>query len=228
VFSRTVSTLELWRAVEAQHVISTMVLVDSAEEQRVLEELLDRAKPAPPAGSAGLHYLLYTPFRYPPFGRGSRFRGPADPGVFYGADRIRTACAELGYWRWRFLHDSPDLASLEPRPQTVFRVRARGKAVDLRRPPYLGKRKAWTDPNDYSACQRFADSARKNDVVIIRYQSVRDPEQGGAAALLSPQAFARRSPLEQQAWYLQVTRTGVRWYRADGDASFEFSMPQPA
>ena len=60
-------------------------------------------KPPVPAGARTLHYLLFTPFRYPPPPGGSRFRGPNDPGVFYGADEVRTACAELGYWRWRHL-----------------------------------------------------------------------------------------------------------------------------
>ena len=39
----------LWRAVEAQHVASTMALVDSIDEQHVLERLLDEAKPPVPA-----------------------------------------------------------------------------------------------------------------------------------------------------------------------------------
>jgi hypothetical protein len=226
VYKRSLPRLELWRAVEAQHVISTMVLVDNAEEQRLLEEMIDATKPAPPAPALGLHYLLSTPFRYPPFARGSRFRGPADPGVFYGADEVRTACAELGYWRWRFLRDSPALESLEPQPQTVFRVQVRGPAVDLRRPPFVRKRKVWTHPDDYGPCQAFARDARTAGVRIIRYESVRDPERGGAAAVLAPEAFARRAPLEQQTWYLRVTRTLVRWYRAEGRSSFEFTPPE--
>ena len=34
-----------WRAVEAQHQVSTRKLVDSADEQILLEELIDGAKP---------------------------------------------------------------------------------------------------------------------------------------------------------------------------------------
>ena len=71
--------------------------------------------------AADLHYLLATPFRYAsPIG--SRFRAPADPGVWYGAEKERTACAELGFWRWRFLMDATGLDSLGPSPQTVFRA----------------------------------------------------------------------------------------------------------
>ena len=95
--------IEPWRAVESQHIASTRRLVDSNAEQALLEDILEASKPRAPASAAGLDYLLATPFRYPPWGRGSRFRSAADPGVFYAADERRTACAELGYWRWRFV-----------------------------------------------------------------------------------------------------------------------------
>ena len=84
----------LWRGVEAQHVIATMRLADNAAEQRVLEELLETSKPALPPGAARRHYLVSTPFRYrAPLA--SRFRRPQDPGVWYGAEALRTACAEV-------------------------------------------------------------------------------------------------------------------------------------
>ena len=172
------ASLALWRAVEAQHVVSTMLLVDSAEEQLVLEELLDLAKPSIPAGAAGLHYLLFTPFRYPPTGAGSRFRRPEDPGVFYGAEAIRTACAELGYWRWRFLVESPALESIDPAPQTLFQVAVRGAAVDLRKSPLSRQRKKWTDPADYGACralrkrQRYPHAAIEVEALLLRGREV--------------------------------------------------------
>ena len=86
-------TLQLWRAVEAQHVVSTRVLVDTLDEQAELERLLDAAKPAiehPPA----LHWLLYTPFRYPPLPSGSRFRGPAEPGAETAATAVQVPVYE--------------------------------------------------------------------------------------------------------------------------------------
>lgn len=216
--------LPLWRAVEAQHVISTMVLVDTQAEQEVLETLLEDAKPPVPADAGRLHYLLFTPFRYPPTGFGSRFRRPGDPGVFYAADAIRTACAEVGYWRWRFLVDG-GLERIDPRPQTVFQVSVRGSTLDLREPPLVRRRKRWTDPVDYAACQALAAEARTRAVAMIRYESVRDPDHGGAAAVLSPTAFARRAPTAVETWYLAVDRTRVRWYREGTRgtaAGFEF------
>lgn len=203
----------LWRAVEAQHVASTMALVDTLEEQHVLERVLDEAKPPVPAAAAHLHWLLFTPFRYPPPPGGSRFRGPNDPGVFYGADEIRTACAELGYWRWRHLLDSPALRAMPTKPQTVFEVRIDAGEIDLREPPLARDRERWTDPDDYAVCQQFGRVAREAGVGVIRYESVRDPRHAGCGAVLAPAAFAKPAPVAQQTWLLSVTRERVVWQR---------------
>jgi hypothetical protein len=53
-----VRTALAWRGVEAQHVVATMRLVDSSEEQALLEELLETSKPALPATQRPMHYLL--------------------------------------------------------------------------------------------------------------------------------------------------------------------------
>jgi len=215
---------ELWRAVEAQHLAATMVLVDTLDEQQTLERLLDEGKPPVPAEARGLHWLLFTPFRYPPPPGGSRFRGPNDIGVFYGADEIRTACAELGYWRWRHLRESPALDAMPLRPQTVFRTAVAAAAVDLRQPPFAAARAQWTDPDDYGACQALARTARDAAVGAIRYESVRDPQRGGCAAVLAPRAFARGSPLEQQTWMLSVARERVVWQRTGVARSHAFEF----
>ena len=145
-----------WRLVEAQHVVSTMKLVDDVAEQRLLEDLLEAAKPPLPAAAKGLHYLLATPFRYPPLPRGSRFRAAGEPGVFYGADALATACAELGYWRWRFLRDSPALERLDAIAHTAFLASIRTTTLDLRAPPFDAEAARWTAPDDYTATQALA------------------------------------------------------------------------
>lgn len=188
-----------------------MVLVDTLDEQALLERLLDETKPPLQEGQGRLHWLLFTPFRYPPLPSGSRFRSPRDPGVFYGADEQRTACAELGYWRWRLLLDSPALDAIDPMQQTLFKTPVRGPAIDLRQPPHVRQRKRWTDPLDYSACQELAREARGTGVHIIRYESVRDPEHGGCAAVLTHSAFAADAPTESELWTLAVFRHRVVW-----------------
>ncbi len=213
-FESQPARLQVWRAVEAQHRVSTMVLVDTLDEQALLESILDESKPALSGEHSTLHYLLFTPFRYPPLPNGSRFRGPADPGVFYGAEAVRTACAELGYWRWKLLIDSPALQSIPPTPQTLFRTALKGRAINLTTPPLSRRRKQWTDPDDYTACQKLAREARDQGVQIIRYQSVRDPQAGLCAAVLTHAAFAEPAPDESQTWTLAVFRHAVFWRRA--------------
>ncbi|MBS0611697.1 MAG: RES family NAD+ phosphorylase [Proteobacteria bacterium] len=205
---------------EAQHIASTLRLVSNVEEQLLLERLLEASKPPLPAAAADLHYLLATPFRYAsPLG--SRFRSASQSGVWYGAEHPRTCCAELGYWRWRFLTDSPDLPALGPSPQTVFRARVQARLVDLTGTPFKRAHATWTHPRDYGPTQRFADTARAGGVEAIRYESVRDPEHAAAVAVLSPAVFRPRRPVEQQTWLLTVRRESVTWQREN--AAFEFS-----
>lgn len=217
--------LTLWRAIEAQHIVATRALVDSLAEQEVLESVLEASKPPVPAVGTGLDYLLYTPFRYPPPPHGSRFRSYDDPGVWYGAEEVRTSCAELGYWRWRFVMDSHGLGRLDGVPHTVFQATARGKAVDLREKPFARDERRWVDEHDYGACQALARAARAAEMAIIRYASVRDPEHGGCAAVLDCRAFCATGGVRRrQSWFLTVDRQRVSWVRSGtrNPATYEF------
>ncbi len=210
-----VFTLTPWRAVEAQHVVATMPLVDSLEEQALLERLLKESKPPLPPGCEGLHWLLFTPFRYPPPPGGSRFRGEHDAGVLYAADAIETACAELGYWRWRHLMESPEMEAIPPRAQTVFQVAVKARGVDLRDKAFARSRSKWTHPSDYSACQKLGREVREAGLGIIRYESVRDPGHGGCVVVMGPGAFSRKGPVKVETWQLAVFRERVVWRRDD-------------
>ncbi len=70
---------ELFRLVESQAQVATLDYVDTLAEQALLEDLLETVKPPWPADSARLHYLLRTPFRYPPLPWGSRFGQRHEP-----------------------------------------------------------------------------------------------------------------------------------------------------
>lgn len=194
--------------------MATRALVDSLLEQEVLETLLEEAKPPVPASAAKLDYLLYTPFRYPPAYHGSRFRGPLDPGVWYGAEAVRTSCAELGFWRWRFVTASRGLERLDGVPHTIFQALARGSAVDLRSAPFVRDRARWTDPDDYAGCRTLASAAREAGIDILRYESVRDPGHGGCGAVLEARAFAGVKPRQRQSWFLSVDRRRASWVRS--------------
>jgi hypothetical protein len=220
-----------WRAVEAQHKNATMALAHGRlHDQALLEDIIETAKPLRPPGTDRLHFLLATPFRYrarPP--TGSRFRRREDPGVFYGAETERTACAEAGYWRLRFWMDSEGLrqrpASLA---MTLFRFHGKTpRGVDLTLPPLAKRRDWWTHPSDYSRTQEFAQHAREAGAVVIRYESVRDAPDGRCLAILSPEVFrAVREPFrnEQQGWSLFLRPPELTVWQRDLDgAGFEFA-----
>lgn len=212
---------EIWRIVEAQHIASTMKLVDSKDEQDVLEGLLEGSKPPLPEGIEGLDYLLATPFRYDPRRQGSRFRAYTDPGVYYGAESVRTAGAELGYWRWRFLKDAVELGRIEPVVHTAFSVDISTPAIDLRQPPFDQDTAVWTHPADYHGTQAFARVAREAGIGAIVYASVRDPEPAWCLALLRPSGFAMKRPHPAlQTWWLAVNQTEVIWRRDHESMTF--------
>jgi hypothetical protein len=195
----------LWRGVEAQHRVATMRLVDEAADQDLLESILEESKPPLPPEAAGAHYLLATPFRYPSRWP-SRFRGPGEPGIWYGAERLDTACAEVGYWRWRFATDSDGLRERTVLSEhTFFEATASGRCVDLAAEPWRALEATWTDPRDYSACHALAAAARHAGAHWIRYRSARDPRRGRCGAVLAPSALAIGDLTRQQTWACRVS-----------------------
>jgi RES domain len=193
----------------------------------VLEAVLEESKPALPTTAQRLHYLLATPFRYRPH-TGSRFRQPFEPGVWYGAEALRTALAEKSYWRLRFLLDSPGTPDLKPVPHTAFSAAVRTPvALDLTRAPLARERAAWTQRLDYSQTQTLAVAARAAGIACIRYESVRDPEHAACVAVLTPEVFGRARPRAQEAWFIAASRERVRCAQEErGGASFEFRAAQ--
>ena len=199
--------------VEAQHRVSTMKLVDSLEEQELLETLLETSKPPFPPACRHLDWLLATPFRYGAFyPTGSRFRRAGmTPGVFYAAEGLATAVAEMAFYRLLFFADSPATPwPVNPGEYTAFGILyATSRAIDLTEPPFLEQRDVWTHPTDYAGCQTLADTARTAEVEVIRYASARDPAGGADLALLSARAFAAPEPQERQTWRLRFGPHGV-------------------
>ena len=107
--------------------------MDSDEEQALLEELIEDVKP-PAEAAAGLHYLLFTPFRYPPLRHGSRFGTRAENGIWYGSRTRGTAFAEKAYYLLLFLEGTA--AALTPLETDVSIFQAAyetRKGVDLTR-----------------------------------------------------------------------------------------------
>lgn len=204
----------VWRFVEAQHRVSTLKLVDTLDEQALLEDLLEESKPVLPPECAGLDYLLATPFRYGAvYPHGSRFRRAGRTlGVYYAGLSVETALSEMAFYRLLFFAESP----ATPLPAnaadyTAFSALVEtGAAIDLTVPPLDRDAALWTHPTDYAACQALTDGARAAGLAAIIYRSVRDPAGGTNMALLTASAFAAPRPVERQTWRIRLSPLGVQ------------------
>ncbi|QJR37216.1 RES family NAD+ phosphorylase [Gemmatimonas groenlandica] len=207
--------LVAWRVVESQHEVSTRKLVSSAAEQELLEELIDRVKPPVTVG-ARLHYLLFTPFRYPPLRHGSRFGTRHERGIWYGSEQQRTAFAEVAYYRLLFLEGTH--AELEPvtTALTSFTVRMRSiRAVDLAAPPFSDHAAEISSPVSYQSSQTLGRAMREAKVELFRFPSARDAEHGTNVGAFSPAVFHQATPQHVERWHCTATRSSVDFTRGD-------------
>jgi hypothetical protein len=213
--------------VEAQHLVSTLKVVDSLPEQALLEEELEGTKPPVPPECRHLHYLLATPFRYGSvYPAGSRFRRPGrTSGVFYASENPQTSVAELAFHRLLFFAASPETKIPSNASEfTMFSVAFRtARGLDLTVLPLSRDRAAWTHPTEYGPCQALADTARQSDMEAIRYESARDPDRGGNIALLTCRAFGAKAPQSRQTWRLRISPLGVQALCEFPELKLEFS-----
>ena len=215
-----------WRLVEAQHRVSTLKLVDSLAEQALLEEILEETKPPLPEPCRGLDYLLATPFRYRPYPQGSRFRRAGlTPGVWYGAERVATAVAEMVFYRYLFQAESPATPFPDDAAEyTAFSARiATPAALDLTAGVLARDAALWTHLTEYDPCQALAEAAREAGAEVIRYASVRDPRRGANLAVLGCAAFGARAPATRQTWRIRIGASGAQALREHPPLGLEFA-----
>jgi hypothetical protein len=217
----TQAEMHAFRMVETQHIAATMRLVDSAAEQNLLEQMLEGSKPPLPPSTQGQHYLLTAPFRYFPR-TGSRFRIAGTSGIWYGADHPFAACAEIGYWRQRFLLDSAGLVRQSVSTElSMFEAKVSGLAVDLMSPPWNLSQEVWQHPQDYTQTQRLGALVREHGGVSwMRYGSVRAPGHV-CAAVFDPHSLSMITPQGRyEQWHCQVVSDKVTF--SNGRVRYDF------
>ena len=203
-----------WRAVEAQHRVATRKLVGSLAEQAVLESILEESKPPAPADTAGLDYLLATPFRYPPLRHGSRFGTRAERGIWYGAEAQHTTFAEAAYYRLLFVRASAAELGIVELPLSVYRVPVgTEQGMDLGGVAFARDRARIVSRNDYAHTQSLGRAMREAGVQAFRYPSARDPHGGPCIGVFDPGAFAAKRPDAAQTWHCFATRDQVEFLR---------------
>ncbi len=138
---------------------------------------------------------------------GSRF-SDGSYGVYYAADELDTAVAEVGHHRARFLARTQEAAiEIDLR---CYRVRVKSKLCDLRG-RHDGEDAALYAPDSYAASQAFGAGRRVAGDAGIVFDSVRRPG-GHCVALFTPRATV---PPARQAEHVTLRWNGERiaeWY----------------
>jgi hypothetical protein len=215
-----------WRVVEAQHQVSTRKLVDSADEQMLLEEMIDRVKP-PDFTGGRLHYLLFTPFRYPPLAHGSRFGRRHERGIWYGSVDRRTAFAEVAYYRLLFLEGTQALLATVTTSLTAFTARVHtARGVDLVAPPFDTYRRTIASPTSYASSQALGTAMRGVGVEAFRYPSARDSGDGINAGAFDASVFGNTKPKSLETWHCAASRERVEVTQGDYFKRDKFAFPR--
>lgn len=217
-----------WRVVEAQHQLSTRKLVDSAEEQILLEEMIESSKP-PAIAAHQLHYLWSTPFRYPPLRHGSRFGGRYEMGIWYGAEQLETAFAEVAYYRFVLIAGTTAELGMLTTPLTAFTVNVRSaSAIDLTVAPFADFQSDISSPIAYGASQSLGTAMRASDIEACRYVSARARARGTNVAVFTPDVFRKVRPRGFETWQLVSTNDVVEFSKTDyfGRGRFGFERTE--
>lgn len=214
------SSGQIWRIIENQEQAATRRITRSAAAQSRLEALLDRNKPIYLPGSEQLHWLLKTPFRYPPLAHGSRFGSPFEPGILYGARELHTALTESAVYLWLFRAALSDPGPLERisdgRTAIQFPVRHDRFSDLTSREEY---RQHISDPGSYQFSQALGARLREAGAAAIWFNSAR-AEQGVNCAVLNPEAIPAGTVPNESHWQLQLDESCCWWGQASGE-SFE-------
>ncbi|EHL28978.1 RES family NAD+ phosphorylase [Legionella drancourtii] len=207
-------SVEPWRVVEAQHILSSRDLVDSREEHDLLEELLEQSKPAIEKEK---NYLIFTPFRYPPLKYGSRFGRTFEPSLWYGSKELETAFTEVAYYRLKFLNDSQgDLGYLEISMTAFTAFLTTQKGLDLTETPFNQYIKHISDKNDYAYSQLLGSAMRQEQVEAFIYPSARTANKAKNIAAYTPAVFKMKNNQyvnNQQTWICLASKQVIEFTR---------------
>lgn len=207
-------SVEPWRIVEAQHVLSSRDLVDTAQEHDILEELLEASKPPIQMNS---NYLISTPFRYPPLKYGSRFGQTFEPSLWYGSLDIDTAFAEVAYYRLLFMQSSSAELGYVELVLTAFQARlCTSFGLDLTESPFNTYRTELSHPTVYEDTQLLGTCMRNAHVEAFIYFSARSQKEAKNVAAFTQQVFHKKNnqyTFNQQTWNCTATKSVVEFSR---------------
>jgi len=217
---------DFFRIVESQQQIATTRIVDSLEEQFILESLLETTKPSLSTLTTHLHYLLSTPFRYPPLKHGSRFGSRFEASLLYGSKSIQTLLIECSYYRflfWNGMSKAPKSKKFITQ-HTVFAGRYYSKkGLCLQSIGFDKYTEILCDKANYADTQALGSAMRGASIEAFEYLSARDTNKGLNIALFTPNALIVNEPLYQHQWICSTTANNVRFSSRDDSKVYGFN-----
>lgn len=200
------------RMVETQEYAATTSLVDDLEEQAILEQILDNFKPNYADNTQNLHYLISTPFRYPPLKYGSRFGAITEPSYFYASETIQTCLSEAAFYRFYLIDgtETPFPKTIQSEHSLFFVKVLSNHALDLTQISDIDIQKHLTDPQSYVLSQKVGQHARQNDADLLRYYSARCQQQGINVAIDNHSIIQSEKPEDKVEYICQLDpQTGI-------------------
>ncbi len=199
----------VFRIVETQENAATTNLVDDLEEQYLLECLLDDVKPPYKEATKSLHYLISTPFRYPPLEYGSRFGDITMPSYFYASEELETVLAEFAFYRFVFMHDmeTPYTKPIKSAHMS-FNVRIVSDCLaDITLIDSADIQAQLCSPTDYSLTQQLGKYlVQESGAKIIRFFSARNKNSHGInVAISEPSEIISEEPERCVSWICQTS-----------------------
>jgi len=202
----------LYRLVESQEQIASLGYVDTLDEQALLEQMLESTKPVYKEDLSAYHYLLSTPFRYPPLKWGSRFGGVHEPSIFYGGASVDVTLAESAYYRFMFWNSMAG-APIKKQIRTehcLFSVDYQSqRGVSLQQTPFDNYADEIASPTQYARSQQLGSAMRASGVEVFEYPSARDPQKGLCVGLFTSRAFKHKKPKEMTQWLCETAANEV-------------------
>lgn len=134
----------------------------------------------------------------------------------YGAQSVYGACAEVAYWRHRFILDSAGLLDqVLLTEHSIFQGVLDGTSIDLMEQPWAQARAEWTHGSDYGATQAVAAEVQLRGVQWLGYASVRAPGERCAVAFDVNCLYEPKQSLDStiQRWVCKATRSSVMFTR---------------
>ena len=217
----------LHRLVESQEQIATLGYVDTLDEQAVLESMLEGSKPIYKEDLNSYHYLLSTPFRYPPLKWGSRFGETTEPSLFYGGNTINVTLAESAYYRfvfWNSMSGTPIKQHIKSEHSLLSVNYQSSKGIRLQQAPFNQYKHDINHPSSYTQSQQLGAAMRAAGVEVFEYTSARDPQQETCVGLFTARAFKTKKPNNMSQWLCETTANEVLFKPADSNTISRFKL----